>query len=118
MSTIAAVTTLSSLLWCYSAVMCVIWFRAVAQLERREHVAQFVGLMGVFVPGMALAIAFFLLGALLSFPELVLLLALIFPGTVALGLHLEVARLTEPEPLTEGLRVAAAVALALIWAAS
>lgn len=113
MDPIVAITSLATLLWCYATVLGVTWLRAVGRLDRRQHVAHFVSLMGVFVPGMALAVGTVLLGILFGIPAIVLAIAVLFPGAVVAGLQLEVAALTGTDARTDALRIASAVALAL-----
>lgn len=115
MSLITAVTTLATLLWCYILVLAVVWFRAVGALDRREHVGNFVALMGVFVPGIALTVAVVMVGALIGIPQVVVALALLFPGAVVTGLQLEVARLIPPDMVTDAQRLGVAVALAAFY---
>lgn len=115
MSIFTAITTLATLLWCYALVLTVAWGRAVGRCDLREHVGHFVSLMGVFVPGMALVVGIVAVSALTGLGAILFLLALVFPGAVAVGLYLEVARLTEPDAATDGIRVALAVALAVAW---
>lgn len=115
MTLVTAITTLATLLWCYNLVMTLAWFRAVGATDRREHVGHFVGLMGVFVPGIALTVATVLLGAVLGVPQVVIALALLFPGAVCIGLQLEVARLTGPDGGADARRLAAAVLLAALY---
>ena len=112
-----AVTVLGTLLMCYSLVLVVAWFRAVAATEHREHVGHFVSLMGVFVPGIALTMLTVFVAALTGVPELVLGVALLLPGAVACGLQLEVTRLGGSDVTVDAIRVAAAVGLAAVFIA-
>ena len=118
MTLIDAVSTLATLLWCYIAVLALSWVRLVGATDRREHVGHFVGLMGVFVPGMALTIAIVLLGALVGIPQVVVAIALVFPAAIAIGLQLEVARLRPPDLRSDAMRVGSAVALAALYVAT
>lgn len=118
MTLIDAVTTLATLLWCYTAVLAVAWFRLVGATERHEHVGHFVGLMGVFVPGIALTLGVVLFGALIGIPQVVVAIAVLLPGAVAIGLQLEVARLRPSGPRGDAMRVGLAVALAALYMAA
>lgn len=118
MTLATAVTTLATLLWCYIAVLGVAWIRAVGALDRREHVSHFVTLMGVFVPGIALTVAVVLIGVLTGLPQIVVVLALLFPGAVAAGLQLEVSRLAPSGVATDATRLGLAVGLAALYLAA
>lgn len=114
MTPILAILTLSCFCWAYVMVLTVIWFRAVARTDLREHVGHFVGLMGVLVPGVSLTLVMLLAGAVFGIAWLFPLLVLAFPAAIATGLHLEVAALTEPDPGKEAQRVVVTVLLAAV----
>ena len=115
MTLIESVTTLATLLWFYILVLAVAWVRLVGGRDRREHVGHFVGLMGVFVPGVSLTVFAVLMGGLLGLPQVVVALALLLPGAIALGLQLEVARLGPTDLRTDAMRLTAAVALSALY---
>lgn len=114
MTALQALLALSNFCWAYALVLVVVWFRAVARTDMRDHVGHFVGLMGVFVPGVSLVVITLLLAGALGLPVLIALLVLAFPAAIATGLHLEVAKLTDPDPWQEGQRVALTVLIALL----
>jgi hypothetical protein len=114
MTLITAVTTLATLLWCYALVLSVAWVRAVGATDRRDHVGHFVGLMGVFVPGIALTVATVIVGAVVGVPQIVVAIALLLPASVAIGLQLELARLVPPNTSLDAQRLALAVGLAAL----
>ncbi|MEL6206142.1 MAG: hypothetical protein AAFR47_12660 [Pseudomonadota bacterium] len=115
MSLITAISTLATLLWFYILVLTVVWFRAVGALDRRDHVGQFVGLMGVFVPGIALTVSTLLVGAMLGVPYVVIAIALLLPGAVVTGLQLEVSRLTGSDMVQDAQRLALAVLMSVLY---
>ena len=117
MSMITAVTTLATLLWCYNLVLTMAWFRAVAATDRRDHVGHFVGLMGVFVPGIALTVATVIVGAVIGLPQIVVAIALMLPASVAAGLQLELGRLLPSDGPRDAARLALAVGLAALYIA-
>jgi hypothetical protein len=118
MDLVTGITTLATLLWCYNLVLTIAWFRAVGALDRRQHVGNFVGLMGVFVPGMALTVLVVLFGAIVGVPQIVIAIALLFPGAVTVGLQLEVSRLAPGGMRGDAQRLALAVGLAALYMAA
>ncbi|MEO0992123.1 MAG: hypothetical protein AAFX00_14415 [Pseudomonadota bacterium] len=112
------VLMLSSFAWGYVAVLTVGWFRAVAQTDTRDHIGHFVSLMGVFVPGVSLFMVSLFLAAALQSGWIFLLVLLLMPAGFATGLHLEVNRLTDPDPWTEYKRLAMATVLGLFFIGS
>ncbi|MEM1430564.1 MAG: hypothetical protein AAGG09_14005 [Pseudomonadota bacterium] len=118
MSATTAILTLSCFLTCYALVLAAVWLRAVRALDCRSHVGHFVGLMGVFVPGVALTLAVFLAGVGLGVPQVIPVLALLLPGAVVVGLQAELAHLAAsgPRPDAERLTIALGLTLAfLAW---
>jgi hypothetical protein len=114
MTLIETVSTLATLLWVCVLVLIVASVRLVGRCDRKEHVGHFVELVGVFVPGVSITVFAVLMGALLGLPQVVVALALLLPGAVALGLQLEVARLGPADMRTDVLRLTAAVALSAL----
>lgn len=114
MTPLLALITLSNFAWAYVIVLTVVWFRAVARTELRDHIGHFMGLMGVFVPGVSVVLMIMLAGAVFQVGWLIAILVLAFPASIATGLHLEVARLSQPDPWAEGQRVVITVLLALV----
>lgn len=115
MTLVTAITTLATLLWCYNLVLTVAWFRAVGATDTREHVGHFVGLMGVFVPGIALTVATVFIGAVIGIQQVVVAIALLFPGSVAIGLQLEVVKLTGSDTNVDASRLGLAVGMAALY---
>ena len=113
MTVMTTILTLSQFLTCYALVLAVVWFRAVATLDRRSHVGHFVALMGVFVPGVALALAVFLIGVILGIPQVIPALAILLPGAIVVGLQAELAHLAASGPRPDAIRLGAAIALTL-----
>ena len=114
MSLMTAITTLATLLWCYALVLTVAWVRAVGATDRREHVGHFIGLMGVFVPGIALTVATVIVAAAIGLPQIVVAIVLMLPASVAVGLHLELGRLLPSDGPRDAGRLALAVGLAAL----
>ncbi len=115
MTPVLAVLTLSNFFWAYAVVLAVVWVRAVARTDLRDHIGHFAGLMGVLVPGVALVLLTLMVGAVFQIGWLFVLLALAFPAAIATGLHLEVAALTEPDAGKEAQRVILTVLLAAVF---
>lgn len=109
-----AISTLALLATCYALVLAAVWLRAVGRRDRREHVGHAAALLGVWVPGIALTMGAVLVGATLGLGWLAPLVPVLLPAAIATGLQLEVEALTAPDPLTQGLRVAQGVLVAII----
>ncbi|MEL7106000.1 MAG: hypothetical protein AAGM21_08765 [Pseudomonadota bacterium] len=114
MTSLEALLVLGNFAWAYVIVLTYVWFRAVAQTDLRDHIGHFVGLMGVFVPGVSMVLMILLAGAMFGLPWLIAILVLAFPASIAAGLHLEVARLTPDDPWADGQRLVLTVLLALV----
>ncbi|MEO1238115.1 MAG: hypothetical protein AAFW64_00340 [Pseudomonadota bacterium] len=118
MSSSEIILALSNLFWAYAVILTATWFRQVAQTDRRDHVGHFMGLMGVFVPGVALTLIMLLAGAMFSLPAMVAILVIAFPASIAFGLHLEVTRLGPSDVWTDARRGLLAVLLAILLTGS
>lgn len=119
MTPITAVTTLARRLWYHTLVRAVAWVRAVGATDGRDHVGHVVGLIRVFVPGIALIVAALIVaavigGAVIGLPPIVVASALLLPASVAIGLPLELGRLLPCGGPPDAQRLAPAVGLAAL----
>lgn len=104
---------LGNFCWAYAIVLAIAWFRAVGQRDLRKHVGHFVELMGSFIPGIALVFAIMMIGTALQMGWIIGLIIMLFPGSLVVGLHLEVARLNDYDQQIDNRRMAITVCLAL-----
>ncbi|MEM8630210.1 MAG: hypothetical protein AAGF74_03155 [Pseudomonadota bacterium] len=107
------IIALGNFCWVYGGVLTVMCFRAVARTDAREHVGHFVGLMAVFVPGIASVFVILFIGWALQSAWILSLVLIAFPGALAVGLHLEVMRLTDKDPAKAAPRMVLTILLAL-----
>lgn len=52
--------------WGYATVLAVIWMHTVGRSDARDQIGHFVGLIGIFVPGMALSLLTLMSGSIVG----------------------------------------------------
>lgn len=120
MTPIAVVEAVATLLWSYAGVTFIAWSRYIARTELRMRVARVTELIANLVPAMIMLVVVVMAGAMLGFPTVVVVIAVLFPAGLAFGLHMALneIRAEEETPLRRELArlaLAFAIGLALIW---
>jgi len=114
MTLLQGAETLAAILWCYAGLNLLAWLNATRKLERRGHIPAITDLLSHLVPAMLLLVVLVLFGALFGLVSTVVLIAVVFPGGLAIGGHMALAELTEREAVRDHLpRMGAAMLLGL-----
>jgi len=94
-SPIAIIEMVATLLWCYAGVSFIVWVGHLRRSDKRRHIPHVTDLIANLVPAMIALVAVVIAGAMLGFPTVVVVIAVLFPAGLAFGVHMSLNDIRE-----------------------
>lgn len=114
MSILFLVEAMATLLWVFAGLSVLAWANHLRRSPQGAHIAHVTDMIANLVPVMIVLLLVVIAGAMIGLPSIVVLIAVLFPGGLAIAFHMSLRAIRDaPAPRADLLRLLGALVLAI-----